>query len=243
MVLWALRFLQFDTDLFGIKTGVLDRCSTEDGLPLVDAVASAREQGLKLLYVSLEKADELEISFMVEHNINYVDDKVTFHRSVADATTSTQPTSGLIVERVDATSPQLEELAIASGHASRFFADSNISREAAKELFRRWMQNSIKGLAAKDVFAAKDDVGFVVGMITLRVVGEHGDIGLIAVDPSRRNGGIGQTLLQKSFEWARENSLTTMTVVTQRANEGACRFYKKNGFEEMGHVFVYHVWL
>lgn len=56
----------------------------------------------------------------------------------------------------------------------------------------------------------------------------------IGVDPSYRSKGIGQQLLQEAEAWAKKENATRLFVSAYWKNQGALRFYKKNGFTEIG---------
>ncbi len=52
----------------------------------------------------------------------------------------------------------------------------------------------------------------------------------MVVSPNVRNSGIGSRLLEHAVHYARLNGYKRITVLTDRANESAQRFYQKHGF-------------
>ncbi len=52
----------------------------------------------------------------------------------------------------------------------------------------------------------------------------------IAVDPPFRRRGVGQKLIERAIQWARERGLPGVMLETQSINAGACRLYKRCGF-------------
>ncbi len=50
------------------------------------------------------------------------------------------------------------------------------------------------------------------------------------VHPAHRNGGLGGRLLHAAIEHATREGCLRVTLLTDRANEAAIRFYQKNGF-------------
>lgn len=53
----------------------------------------------------------------------------------------------------------------------------------------------------------------------------------IAVKKDFRGNGIGNELIKKSIQWAKQNNLCGLMLETQDNNLLACRFYKKCGFK------------
>lgn len=51
------------------------------------------------------------------------------------------------------------------------------------------------------------------------------------VDPEARRSGAGSALLLAGIEHARRNGCKRITLLTDRNNEGAQRFYQRNGFK------------
>ncbi len=52
----------------------------------------------------------------------------------------------------------------------------------------------------------------------------------MVVRPDRRGGGLGSRLLQYAIDYARSNSFTRISLLTDQVNEGAIRFYRRHGF-------------
>jgi len=145
-------------------------------------------------------------------------------------------------------SPALRELAIASGEWSRFKVDTNVPRQVFETMFECWIKNSVNFSIADEVLVATDDVtGEEVGFISLKLKGTTVSIGLLAVAKSHRRRGIATQLMSRAALWAVETVAAsangTLSVVTQGANETACAFYRKFGFDLTWEQDVYHIWL
>lgn len=56
----------------------------------------------------------------------------------------------------------------------------------------------------------------------------------IGVNPEFRSKGIGHLLMQASEKWAKEQNATKLYVSAYFKNEKAIKFYKKEGFYEIG---------
>eukprot|EP01034_Spumella_vulgaris_P022017 gene22014-28110_t len=142
----------------------------------------------------------------------------------------------------------IRELAIASGVWSRFKIDANIPVSGFEALFEAWIKNSLNRSIADEVFIAYDiHTNVEVGFITVKNKGNSVNIGLLAVNPNYRRQKIASSLLSRAVLWALEeigwNSEATINVITQGANEAACRTYESFGFTVESVQDIYHVWL
>jgi GNAT superfamily N-acetyltransferase len=54
----------------------------------------------------------------------------------------------------------------------------------------------------------------------------------MVLHPDWRNGGLGTRLLQHAIDWARDHGFSRISLLTDKTNEGAIRFYQRQGFTE-----------
>ena len=86
------------------------------------------------------------------------------------------------------------------------------------------------------IVVARQD-GLVVGMVNLlyTISTALGDrVALLedmVVAPSARGSGVGSQLLEQAIQFARLNGCKRITLLTDRTNEPAQRFYQKHGFD------------
>lgn len=186
-----------------------------------------------------------------------VDIKTTFTVALASfdvkdiVTKAFLSTSGVSIVRINRSdsnvvSPALRDLAIASGVWSRFKVDSNVPRCVFETMFESWIKNSVNFSIADEIFVAVDAAtGTEVGFITLKLTGSTVSIGLLAVDSKHRRKGIASQLMSRAVLWALESTTNDgiISVVTQGANEQACRCYTRFGFKLATEQDVYHIWL
>ena len=52
--------------------------------------------------------------------------------------------------------------------------------------------------------------------------------------PSHRGSGVGSRLLSAAIDYARAHGFLRITLLTDRENADACRFYVRHGFTESG---------
>jgi GNAT superfamily N-acetyltransferase len=80
-----------------------------------------------------------------------------------------------------------------------------------------------------------DDVVGMVSLLFTISTAEGGPVCWVedmVVSPDRRGGRLGSRLLRHAIEYARTNRFRRITLLTDKANSGAIRFYKRHGFAE-----------
>lgn len=126
--------------------------------------------------------------------------------------------------------PALEALAIASGVHSRYAIDPGLPPERFEAMYRIWLRRSLLGELADAVLLAGTPEA-PRGLVTVsQRGGPEAEIGLLAVASTARRAGLGAALVRAAQGWARARGCARLRVVTQGANEGACRLYLRCGF-------------
>ncbi len=87
-----------------------------------------------------------------------------------------------------------------------------------------------------------DDFKNPNGILTLGEKNREAEIGLIAVDKSLKEKGIGRNLIQRVFYEAIKMNYTRINVSTQMKNVTVCYFYLKMGFSLSKNENIYHFW-
>ena len=88
------------------------------------------------------------------------------------------------------------------------------------------------------VILAARDGDQVVGMVSLLFTVSTAEGGPVCwledmvVRPDRRGGGLGSRLLQSAIDYARSHGFSRITLLTDKLNAGAIRFYGRHGFIE-----------
>ena len=103
---------------------------------------------------------------------------------------------------------------------------------------------------APGLFVVAEDgeviVGYVVGEMREAMfsgrsyMSKMGHILNIAVDPGRREGGVGSMLMEEIEGRFREAEATNVTLEVRESNETARTFYRNRGFKEIGRVRAYY---
>jgi GNAT superfamily N-acetyltransferase len=85
------------------------------------------------------------------------------------------------------------------------------------------------------IFVARE-AGQVVGMVSLLFTISTAEGGPVCwledmvVRPDCRDAGVGSRLLSHAIEYARGHGFSRITLLTDRVNAGAIRFYERHGF-------------
>lgn len=136
---------------------------------------------------------------------------------------------------------ELRDLAIQSGHFSRFKKDKKIPLFKYEELYNLWIQNSVSKKIADETFIILIN-NKIAGFITVKIIKQICKIGLIAVNKKYRGLGFGKKLMSNVEKWALDNYCDTIEVETQLDNNVAYQFYKSIGFKESKREYIYHIW-
>lgn len=136
---------------------------------------------------------------------------------------------------------KLYEIALESGKYSRFKTDEIFPTESYEKLYRKWIEKSINRQIADKVFIYKENDD-ILGLISLKIKPNNGEIGLLAADYSAQGKGIGSKLIAESENHIISLNVHAMEVATQLKNAPACRFYEKNGYSVKNIFNYYHIW-
>ena len=236
---YSIQPLTWDSQFFGFPVGRLRGMSISE-TQLRDIITEAREQGWRLLYWFVEPDDETSAASARTLRIPLTDRKARFVKKVGSGPYTVSPQ----VWPTEALTPRLLELARQSGHYSRFRLDPAFQAGLYERLYDHWIRSSISGQMARQTLIHQSiQEQDATGLLTLGYQPTHATIGLLAVLEERRSRGIGQQLLDAALYYTHAWNLPELHVTTQLDNEGACRFYEREGFHRAHEEHVYHVWL
>lgn len=234
--------LDWDTGFFGFGVArIIPERMGQDAL--AKQLASLWDRGTELVYWATDPDDPETQRAASKHGAFLADRKVTYLKQVSgDQATSTAASQASIEPyRSGQTDEELYRLAVLSGRYSRFAVDARFPRLLFEGLYREWMRRSVSGDIAQAVLVSRSGTT-ISGMVTVSVKGGRGDIGLLAVAPEFRGHGIGRSLVRSADDWFRNRGNTQAQVVTQRANQEACRLYERCGYRLERTLNFYHIW-
>lgn len=225
--------LLWDSAFFGIKIAKVEVFSQGEFQDLLTREESLGRQ-YDLLYVFATPGLN-----STNDKMQLVDKKAVFTKEI-----TSHADRSPYVRQWDSTeaSDELKQLALSSGKHSRFKRDCHFPSGGFERLYTHWIEQSVNHTIATDVFCYFD--GEVpIGMVTLDLDKEKGQIGLVAVNEKYRKRGIGLSMMQSVIDYTFLNQGKKLSVVTQLDNEPACRLYQKCGFSLRSVTEVWHWWL
>jgi len=229
-----MQRLDWDSEFFGFTVTRLDVDRCLAGPAALRELIGESDAELVYLFSTVRQPN------LENAGIALADEKATFAKQLPTVAVGREEIAAAVSYSGPVTD-ELLELAIRSGSYSRFKRDERLAGKF-EELFRLWITKSVKRMLADEVFVIRD-AGQIVGMVTLKAENAVGRIGLIAVDLAHQGQRIGRKLLAEADRWYVARYLTRAEVVTQLANQAACRFYEQNGYVLDSVVYVYHAWL
>ncbi|MFI5460830.1 MAG: GNAT family N-acetyltransferase [Isosphaerales bacterium] len=242
----TLESLPWDSHHFGFPVARMMGLKLGE-LELREGLCSARRMKVKLVYWAADPGGNVPQPILDEFGGLFVDRKATFQKTLPALGPESDALQSWRITEHPRTDPAVElvRLAVTAGSCSRFRLDPRIPRESFKRLYELWIVRSVLGELADMVFVAARgrSTSEPAGLITVRLTGGQGSIGLIAVDELARGQGIGTRLIQAAHRWLLARGVKRVTVVTQLDNQAACRFYEKCGYEQVELRHVYHFWI
>ncbi len=230
MIIESLQYLQWDSDFFGRRVGILRPTSRLSGADV--RLLLTGDHDYRLIYVFTGEAEPA----CADAGLMPVDVKVTFRKTpeagCVPGKQTCRPYAGGATEALLA-------LAYASGVYSRYRVDA-ILAPYFERLYGLWLERSLSGEIA-DIVYVQSENGAINGFVTAGGGDGIVQIGLMAVDGRCRGNGIGTALLTAVASYASTSHAHEIRVAAQLANERACHFYQKNGYREYQRSYIYHI--
>jgi dTDP-4-amino-4,6-dideoxy-D-galactose acyltransferase len=234
-----VQFLEWDSGFFGFKTGKIDyKKTTYENLE--QSVKLAGKSGYTLIYLFSTTPDPILDSYISNSGERLIDKKITYSLQTENFETFSSEhivsVSGTVLNK------DLIDLSIESGKYSRFRIDKNFPPGKYEQLYTLWIENSLNGSFADEVFAYIYEKK-ILGLITLRLFGKEAFVGIISVKEESRGRKIGKFLIYRAISYCKSMGAETLKVQTQQDNKDACYFYERIGFRSIRTEYVYHLWL
>jgi len=173
------------------------------------------------------------------HVQSYWETKIIFKKQITENQYLTE--SILDFDEFPLPEKSLYHLAYESGKYSRYKQDKNFSEGKFKQLYELWIVNSINKSFADKIFYHKENEE-ILGFVTLKIIENNAQIGLIAVSPNTQGRGLGKKLLQYAENFCYKKNIKTLFITTQLENAPACNFYTKMGYEISDKTIIKHFW-
>lgn len=205
--------------------------------PISKWIATLRDQGVTLAYWPSQY--RLADNPVIKNNGLLVDSKTTFSARLNLTEHVNEP--DVVPYSSSMPNEDFDLLAIQAGEFSRFATDPKIPRSKFEQLYTTWIRKSLTRELAVETLVICDHYR-PAGMVTLKLDGAIGEIGLVAVREKYRGQGYGGRLVTAALHWFKARNCTIAKVVTQGHNQAACRLYSHCGFSVESVEFYYHFW-
>lgn len=236
----SLEIATWDSDFFGYPIGkVRAKQIPADSLQEIKIHSAAN--GIKLLYLFADPSDQVSNQSALAAGAELADQKVIYFIRTNEITV---PQTDDHIELYSSPVPnsKLIDLSIQSGLYSRYKLDKNFKNQEFERLYTAWIENSVNKKIADFTFVYREN-SEILGFITMKINGNSGQIGLIAVDETSRGKSIGKKLIFAVMNQLKQMQITDLDVATQSGNEEACQFYQRVGFTAAKRENIYHIWL
>jgi predicted N-acetyltransferase YhbS len=107
--------------------------------------------------------------------------------------------------------------------AEDFFIDGN-----------RITQTEVEQLLTKGAFLIAEVGEEMIGCVYVELRGERSYLGLLSVDPTSQQGGLGSLLMLEAEKYCRERGARVMDILIVNLREELPPFYQKRGYLESG---------
>ena len=124
-----------------------------------------------------------------------------------------------------------------SGDAPQITAVINAAFRIAEEFFidgNRITQAEVEESLAKGAFLLAEVNGKLNGCVYVELRGERSYLGLLSVDPTCQQGGLGSFLMIEAEKYCRERGSHGMDILIVSLREDLPSFYQKRGYVERG---------
>jgi len=229
------KIKEWDSIFFGFKIGHTEPIEL-DKEQLISFQKEQIERGIKLIYIFPEKVIEPTILDGFRY---YYSTKITLEKLNLQEKYVEVNSRYMVIEDFNSVLPLCYE----AGKDSRYNIDPNFTTEQFKELYRAWCTNSLNKQFADQTIGQFDEDNSLIGFVTIKIIDNCANVGLIAVDQKEQGKGVGQNLLQLAENYAIQNGCSSIRVPTQETNVQALKFYRKNGYKDIKVESIYHLWL
>ncbi|MDX6369600.1 MAG: dTDP-4-amino-4,6-dideoxy-D-galactose acyltransferase [Gaiellaceae bacterium] len=230
------ELLEWDTEFWGVRVArVLGGSMTEESR--ADLARWCVDNGVSGVYFLAEANDEETKAAAEGGGFFYTDSRVTLRKEVHKP----RAVSAIPVRVAeDRDLEALEAIARSSHETTRFYHDPHFPDDRCGELYAQWIRSTY---ASDDVVLIIEHDGRAVAYVTCGLrEGNTGYIGLIAVDASMRERGLGAALAVAAHNWMVEHGVKHAAVVTQERNVAAMHLIQNAGYVVDSTHLWFHKW-
>lgn len=233
-----IRFLEYDSKLFGYKVAELININSKQELE--NTLLKLKNENYKLCYFCIDSDDNEKNIWAKELNGFLADTKVTFSKELYKEIIKDE--QEIVIYQSNEINDELLSLTYLSGKYSRFRNDPNFNNNEFEKLYYDWIKKSVNKEIADYVliYQINDEI---VGFTSIKLDQDIANISLIAVHENYQSLGLGSKLLRKAEFLSYNNNCEEIHVSTQEANISAMKFYLKNNYSISLCKNIFHFWL
>lgn len=228
--------LDWDTNFFGFKVAAIEQNFLKEGKDS-GILQQLLDKDVMLSYYFSDSPLDIE-NFSEYFDVLLVDEKVPLIKRL-NTKAITHPKISLYDK--DAAEEKLIKLALRAGEQSRFNLDPNIPKSKFEELFKIWIEKSVRKEIATDVLVYKEN-SEIVGFITVQVKDGKPYASLMAVQNEYEGRGVSFALMNAVEDILTSRGYLDVYSSTQANNRKALLIYSRHGMELQKPVYVYHIW-
>lgn len=223
-----LEILPWDSEFFGLKIAQITLTADHLIQPLLK---KANDLDVALIYIVSDHVldENLPGLKFMEEKLFYATDSFFLKGC---------PNSFCEKKNVVVATNELYDLAICSGHQSRFNRDKNFAKGQFEKLYHTWIARD----SAEGKVVVLMEHTTMVGFVSYSFHGTTGKIELIAVANDHQGRSAGTQLLNAVHRVYLETGMTRAEVVTQKTNSAACALYESHGYNVSYRKYIYHYW-
>jgi len=223
---------QFDSELFGFPVAkiisIKNEKSQKKQLEIIDSLLKEFKQK-KIKYATFRlPTDNFQLIQSLEKSGFIIVDEIIAMEQKEFALVKKTESQIRIAALEDLA--DLKKISLTVFKYNRFFNDKIIPVKKANELFSKWIENSLKKIAADEVLVW-DEKDEVLGYVTIQ---KNGHIPLIAVSSKAQGRKIARKLIIGALSQFSKWNSKSIKIETQITNIPAIRSYQSCGFKIVG---------
>lgn len=247
--LFGIKHLDWDTQHYGIKMGKVLPFITPEASPhikeniktaqslLDDLLSQARQSQYSYLSVLVHPQDSVGQHILARAGFELMDTTVLYSLDLQNRVTYHQAVDKIKIRpAVDADLDQLQKMAVLcfgerNNNINRFNSDPFLDQEKVKDLYRKWMYNSLGGRNMADVVFVAEYQGNIAGFVTLKLDKKNNkaEIPLNAVNPEYKGLGIYKQMIDFALDYLQNKKCRTVEIWTHVTNFAVHKTWQKLG--------------
>ena len=232
--------LLWDSEFFGINIGRLIVQNDKD-FDALRFIQQADDEKYELIYV-FKFQNMLPWDKVLNAKLELVDLQITMSKAFHREDFINFPYE-IKNELSDKEKDECYKIAEETSIVSRFYTEKKIGAPKAKELYRKWIDNSLNKSFSDGLFIIKD-CNEIVGIHLIKTDKKEnvGYCSVIGVNPNKKRIQIGRKLWEQSFGyWANESKIEICKVPFSILNLESFNFHLKMGFNKTEEIkYIYH---